>query len=126
MDKGVHFHIPVDDMDRAKKFYADSFEWNITDTGIEHDYQFVITTPTDENGIMKEHDAINAGLYKRERAEESPLIIINVASVNEYIKKVESTGGTVVTPVSLFGDSGFFALVSDTESNIIGFFQDLA
>ncbi len=34
MDKVVHFEIPVDDLDRAKKFYSSIFGWEL------QDYQF--------------------------------------------------------------------------------------
>ncbi len=29
MNKVSHFHIPVDDMDRAKKFYSNIFGWKV-------------------------------------------------------------------------------------------------
>lgn len=31
MDKVVHFEIPTDDLDRAKKFYSSIFSWELQD-----------------------------------------------------------------------------------------------
>lgn len=68
MDKVVHFEIPVDDLDRAKKFYSSIFGWEL------QYYQFaggmtytgVRTVPVDEKTYMpKEPGAINGGMMKR-------------------------------------------------------------
>ena len=31
MDSVVHFELPTDDLAQAKKFYADTFGWQLTD-----------------------------------------------------------------------------------------------
>ena len=125
MDKVVHFHIPVDNMARAKKFYKNIFGWEIKETGMGMDYQLVTTTPTDEEGMPKEPGAINGALYKRERPEEPPSIVINVPSIDEYLNKVKKAGGKVIWQKEAVGDFGLYAQISDTEGNVIGLWQDV-
>ncbi len=121
----THFHIPVDDMSRAKKFYSKIFGWEIKETGMGRDYQLVNTVPVDENMMPAEPGAINGALYSRENPEEAPSIVINVPSIDEYLKKIEKAGGKVVWPKSPVGDFGLYAQISDTEGNVIGLWEDV-
>lgn len=126
MDKVVHFEIPADDLARAQKVYTKVFGWNaqkVPMPGVE--YYMVNTVPVDQKGMPKEPGAINGGMMKRNIPGESPIIVINVSSLDEYLKKVTAAGGKVVLPKQTVGDMGLYARVSDTEGNIIGLWQDL-
>jgi uncharacterized protein len=125
MDKVTHFHIPVEDMERAKKFYKSIFGWEIKETGMGKDYQLVTTVTVDEKGMPREPGAINGALYLREKPEECPTIVINVPSIDEDLKKIEKAGGKVVWTKSPVGDFGFYAQVADTEGNVIGLWEDV-
>jgi predicted enzyme related to lactoylglutathione lyase len=125
MDKVTHFHIPVDDMVRAKKFYKSIFGWEIKETGMGMDYQLVTTVAVDEKGMQREPGAINGALYLREKPEECPAIVINVPSIDEDLKKIEKAGGRVIWPKSPVGDFGFYAQVADTEGNVVGLWEDV-
>ena len=46
-------------------------------------------------------------------------------SIDEYLKKIESAGGKVIKPKDPILDIAFFALVEDTEGNIIGLWEDV-
>lgn len=122
MDSVVHFEIPADDVERAKKFYRQIFGWEITSVP-EMNYNIVNTTPT-ENNMPKSPGAINGGLMKRQ-GENAPVIVINVSSVDDYLKKIESVGGKVVLPKMQVGDMGLYARVMDTEGNVIGIWQTI-
>lgn len=124
MNKVVHFEIPADDLDRAKKFYQNIFGWRINDVS-QMNYSMVTTVETDEKQMPKEAGAINGGLMKRQAPGESPVIVINVPSVDEYVNKVEQAGGKVAMPKMQVGDMGLYARVADTEGNVIGLWQDL-
>ncbi len=124
MDKVVHFHIPVNEMSRAKKFYADIFGWEIKEIEKHKNYQLVTTVTTDENDMPIEPGAINGALYVRETPEEYPEITIEVSSIEDYLKKIEKSGGKLVTPKTPVGDFGFYAEVLDTENNTIGLWED--
>ena len=53
MDKVVHFEIPFDDKKRAMKFYADAFDWKLTDMP-EMSYVVAQTAPIDEQQMPRE------------------------------------------------------------------------
>lgn len=125
MDKVVHFHLPADDMERAKKFYHEIFGWELADTGMGKSYTLATTVATDDKGMPKEPGAINGAIYQREEPEESQLIIINVPYIAEYLKKVEFSGGRVMVPESPIGDFAVYAQIKDTEGNVIGLYQDI-
>ena len=125
MDRVVHFHIPVDDMKRARKFYESVFDWKIEETGIGRNYHLVKTVDADEMGVPKEPGAINGALFMRDEYAKAPSVVIAVDSIDEYIEKIEKKGGSVVLPKAPVEDFGMFAEISDTEGNVIGLWETL-
>ncbi len=85
----------------------------------------VTTVATDEEDKPIEPGAINGALYVRETPEEYPEITIEVSSIDKYLKKIEKSGGKVVTPKTPVADFGFYAEISDTENNVIGLWQNM-
>ncbi len=83
------------------------------------------TTPSDEKMHPKEPGAINGGLLPKDPTGKHPIIVIDVPSVEEHLKKIESSGGKTVMPVMKIGEFGLYARVSDTEGNVIGIWQTL-
>lgn len=126
MDKVVHFEIPADDVARAQKFYSTIFGWQINKVqtpGME--YYMVSTVACDKKGMPKEAGAINGGMMKRNMKGETPVVVINVPSLDNYLKKIKKAGGEIVLPKQAVGDMGLYARIADTEGNIIGLWQDL-
>jgi len=125
MNKVVHFEIPYEDKDRATSFYKTVFGWGIEDMP-EMNYTIARSVETDENHIPKESGAINGGFYKRkEGVATGPVLVIDVPSIDEHIKKVEEAGGSSVMPKVKVGDMGLYAQVKDTEGNIIGIWESV-
>ena|SRR3989338_7730308 len=124
MDKVVHFEIPVKDLERAKKFYQDSFEWEIN-SAPEMDYNIIMTTAVDENMMPKEKGAINGGMMIKKSPITSPVITIGVDNIDEKIEIVKKHGGEIVLEKMKVGEIGFAAYIKDTEDNIIGLWQSL-
>jgi predicted enzyme related to lactoylglutathione lyase len=122
MDKVVHFEIPTDDMDRAKRFYTDAFGWGVQ-TFEELRYTIAMTTDTDEQQRPKEPGAINGGLMNRSENTPAPVITIGVDSVEDALKRVESAGGTVVTPRTEVPNLGAFGYFKDSEGNVMGLWE---
>jgi predicted enzyme related to lactoylglutathione lyase len=62
-----------------------------------------------------------------ERSEQfpgkAPNIVIDVPSVDEALRKVESAGGKTVTARMPVGDMGFTGYFTDTEGNLIGLWE---
>ena len=125
MDKVVHFEIPVDDVPRAKDFYASIFDWDLNDADMGGGvmYTTVGTVETDEKMRPKEPGAINGGLMTRSSDTPAPVITIQVAGIDDALKKIEAGGGTVVQPRTPIPDMGAFAYFKDSEGNVMGLWE---
>jgi predicted enzyme related to lactoylglutathione lyase len=124
LDKIVHFEIPADNIARAKDFYSSSFGWQL-DEMEGMDYTIVRTVDVDEQQMPKEPGAINGGMMKRSPDTPSPVITINVDSINDSLKKVEAGGGSVVQPRQEIPGMGAFAYFRDSEGNVMGLWENV-
>jgi predicted enzyme related to lactoylglutathione lyase len=122
MAKVVHFEIPFDDKARAMKFYAQAFDWQLTDMP-QMNYVMAQTAPVDEKHMPKEPGAINGGLFQRPKEAPHPTLYVAVASVEAAIGKAEAAGGKVVTPRTPIPGMGAYGRITDTEGNVIGLFE---
>jgi predicted enzyme related to lactoylglutathione lyase len=126
MDSVVHFEIPADDVVRANNFYKNVFGWNIEKAPMpDMEYYMAFTATVDARGKTNQPGAINGGMMPRNFPGEYPVLVINVASIEDAIAKAEKEGGTVVMPIMLVGDFGRYARVNDTEGNTIGIWEDV-
>jgi len=126
MDKVVHFELHADNLERAKKFYSSVFGWKIEKAPMPGpEYHLITTVATDEKNMPKEVGAINGGMQQRNSPKETTVIVINVPSLDEALKRAEKADAKVVSPKTQVGDMGLYARVADTEGNIIGLWQDL-
>ena len=110
-DPIVHFEIPADKTERAKKFYEAVFGWKITYSK-EYDY-YMIKAKNKDVGI-------DGGMMKRKMPGQPFMNYITVASVDAALKKVNAKGGTTVMPKTPIGDMGALAAFKDTEGNVVG------
>jgi predicted enzyme related to lactoylglutathione lyase len=112
----VHFEIPADDVERAKKFYGKVFGWKISDPW-KMNY-FLVETKT------KGEEGINGGLMQRKMPGQPFMNYVAVDSIDAYCKKVEKAGGVIVLPKVEIGQGmGWIAAFKDTEGNLMGFHQ---
>ena len=109
----VHFEIPADDVERAKKFYTDLFGWKIEKTS-EMDYWMIATSG---------EKAVDGGMMKRQDPQQPITNYIDVPSIDEYAAKVEKLGGKVVVPKAAVPNYGYFAVCLDTENNAFALWQ---
>ena len=125
MNKVVHFEIPFDSEERAKKFYEDAFDWQIMSVP-EMNYTMVTTVETDSRTMTpKTPGAINGGMMKRDATSgKNPVLVIDVPNINDHLTRIKNAGGKVVMPTTEVGDMGLYARVSDTEGNVIGVWQN--
>ena len=125
MDKVVHFEIPVDDQTRAKEFYASVFDWEMNDADMGGGvvYTTAMTVATDESMQPKEPGAINGGIMKRSSDTPAPVITIQVASIDEALKKIEAGGGRTVQPRTEIPNMGAFGYFKDSEGNTMGLWE---
>lgn len=123
MDKVVHFEIPADDLDRARKFYSETFGWNMNIMQ-QMGYTILITTPADEKGMPKEPGAINGSMMRRKAPITNPVITINVPDIAKALANIKKKGGSVIMEKMQVGDMGYSAYFKDTEGNILGLWQN--
>ena len=120
----VHFEIPAEDLDRARRFYEEAFGWQ-TSPMPDMPYTIVSTVPTDETtGMPTEPGAINGGLMKREGPFDGPMVTIDVDDIDEALATVEKLGGKTVIGRQVIGDMGFTAYFNDPEGNVVGLWQN--
>jgi len=124
MDKVVHFEIPTDDIARASEFYRSIFGWDLQDmSGQGMDYTIAMTVPVDDQQRPTESGAINGGMMKRSADTPSPVITIEVASIDDAMKAIEAGGGSVVQPRQEIPGMGAFAYFKDSEGNTLGLWE---
>jgi uncharacterized protein len=114
MSRVVHFEIPVDDPERAGKFYANAFGWQIGSWGGPADYWICSTGAQDAPGID--------GALTRRSSMYAP-VHVGVTSVDEALEKVRGAGGEVLSPKSAIPGVGCAAYCRDSEGNSIGIFE---
>ena len=120
--KIVHFEIPFDDGERAQRFYADTFDWQLMPMP-EMGYTIVLTGPSDPETGPTEPGFINGGLFQRGEGFTGSNVVIDVPSIDEALKKVEAAGGRTVRERQAVGDMGFSAYFTDTEGNLVGLWE---
>ena len=121
MDRVVHFEIPAEDVERAKKFYSENFGWNLKQLGAEMGhYVLVQTGPTDEHGMPEDRGFINGGLMQRDASATSPVLVIAVSDADQAVEKVKRSGGKLVGEILDIPGVGRYARVQDSEGNVIG------
>ncbi len=118
----VHFEIPFEDGDRAKRFYREAFGWQVQDMP-DMAYTLVTSGPSGDAGPT-EPGFINGGMMEREGSPSTgPIVVIDVESIDGALKTVTELGGSTVTPKMAVGDMGFAAYVKDPEGNVIGLWE---
>jgi predicted enzyme related to lactoylglutathione lyase len=116
----VHFEIPSDNIERAKKFYNDLFGWKMEKMPAPMEYW---TFSTSNNKNASEQQNVSGGVMERQMPQQSITNYIGVKSVEEYSKKVESLGGKVKVPKTEVLNFGWFAICTDTENNTFGLWE---
>ncbi len=125
MRKVVHFEIPAEDLDRAKKFYDSVFGWQISTMPVPGgEYTSLVTTAVDQQTQMPtEPGAINGGMMERNEHTPSPVITIDVDAIDDALKEIESRGGSTVQPRTAIEGMGAFAYFKDPEGNVMGLWE---
>jgi uncharacterized protein len=108
--KLVHFELPAQDTDRAKKFWSGVFGWEFGDSAMPGMEYYMVRTGEDQGGAI----------YS---AEESGMkVYFDTDDIDVSIAKVRDGGGTA-------GDKqpiphvGWFTHCTDTEGNDFSLFQ---
>lgn len=110
----IHFEIPADDVERARKFYSTLFGWKIEKMKVKKDVEtmdyWLISTSSGGNSNKEKSSHLEGGLIKRQHPQQPNLNYISVSSIDEYSNKVKELGGKVVLPKTEITGYGFFAV----------------
>ncbi|MEE9190859.1 MAG: VOC family protein [Candidatus Neomarinimicrobiota bacterium] len=117
MARVVHFEIGADDPEKIVNFYRSVFDWTIEKWDGPMEYWLVMTGDTSEPGI-------DGGIGRRTESWDKIVNTISVESVEEYVKKIESLGGTIIRPKSAIPGVGYLAYCMDPDGNPFGIMQD--
>jgi predicted enzyme related to lactoylglutathione lyase len=118
-----HFEIPVDDMDKAGKFYQGLFGWQIQPWGEpEVGISMVGTVPADENGAPA-RQGVNGMLIKKRHPQQPFANYISVESVDDYAAKAVALGGQIALPKTPVPGMGYFLYIKDLDGNILGLWE---
>jgi len=115
-NKMTHFAIHIDDIERAKNFYSEVFEWGFNSYGKDDFLQ--IKAEKSESGEL-----IGA-MQSRKYSPVPEKIIgfectIGVENIDATIEKVLANGGKVLLPKTAIPYVGYIAKFLDTEGNLI-------
>lgn len=116
MARVVHFEIPVDDPDRALKFYADVFGWTARKWDDDHEYWLATTGPASDRGI-------DGAIIKRRGPDHPVVNTIEVVAIDEALASVVAHGGVIVVPKAAVPQVGWLAYFKDPDGNITGVMQ---
>jgi len=112
----VHFEIPADDVERAKKFYTELFAWKMERTPGPMEYWLISTTSEKgENAV--------GGIIQRQHPQQTITDYFAVPSIDDYTAKVEKLGGKVAVPKIAVPGMGYFAVCLDTENNAFAIWE---
>ena len=118
----VHFEVPFDDADRARRFYREVFDWQIQHVP-EMDYNLVQTGPVGDQGMPTEPGYIGGGMFQRQPDVDRPVITLEVPDIDAILTSVQKNGGSAVGEKIPVGDMGFAAYFKDSEGNLMGLWQ---
>jgi uncharacterized protein len=121
----VHFEIPFDEGDRARRFYAEAFGWQLQGMpGMG--YTLVTTGPSGDEGPT-EPGFVNGGMMSREDSPSpAPILVVDVDSIDDTLARVGDLGGRTLRGREPVGAMGFAAYLADPEGNVIGLWETAA
>ncbi|MFW9961900.1 MAG: VOC family protein [Candidatus Thorarchaeota archaeon] len=118
MNRVYYFEMPVDDFDRAIKFYETVFDWKITkEDRLSGPYYAVKTGDDSKPGI-------NGSFFKKEESWNQISNVINVQDIDGILEKIKKLGGAIVFPKTVINGVGYLAYFKDPEGNTLGMMQN--
>lgn len=114
----VYFEIPVDDIDRAIKFYKAVFNFDFAKERIDNNEMALFPFADENSGIS---GALAKGeIYKP--TKDGIVIYFKTENIDETLKLATTNGGQVLYP-KIDNGIGLVAEFEDTEGNRIALYQ---
>ncbi|MBD3270840.1 VOC family protein [Candidatus Peregrinibacteria bacterium] len=111
------FEIPVEDMDRAKKFYQDVLEYQIE----VHEMGKILMGwfPMKSGAEGATGSLVKGEGYKPSHHGCKIYFTSPSGDLKNELQKVESAGGKIIAPKFSIGEHGNVGVIEDTEGNLI-------
>lgn len=111
----VHFDVPAEDIERAKKFYSTLLGWKFESVpGMQ--YNLIATTNLDGT------PGVGGGMGKRMEPSQRMMNYFGVSSLDAAMKQVRSLGGRTITDT--VPRMGYLVNCIDTEGNAFGLWEE--
>jgi hypothetical protein len=109
----VHVEIPCSDFDKARKFYEGAFGWKIHYVP-EMDY------------MLFESGGLDGGFYKspEHTGHQGVVNYIEVDDIEKTLEAIHHYGGKTIVPQTAVAETGWFALFSDQDGNVLGLWKN--
>ncbi len=117
MGRVIHFEINVDQPEKSADFYSEVFDWVISKKESDtSDYWLVHTGRQDLKGI-------NGGLKKTHLNTKGIIPTVGIENLAETMKKIEKSGGKILSPRTALPATGYLAYCSDPEGNVFALLE---
>ena len=113
----THFEILVNDIDKAKEFYSNLFDWQFN---FIKEMNYLMFTTESEDGKSK----VGGGILKKPNESFTITNYINVKSVDESAEKVEELGGKIVVPKTAVPGMEWFVHFTDMDENLLALWEN--
>jgi predicted enzyme related to lactoylglutathione lyase len=114
----VHFDLPADDTERARKFYSEIFGWKFESYAGPMEYHLITTHSLD--GSV----GVGGGMGKRMSPDQRIMNYFGVPSIDAYLVKVREMGGKITMQKMPVPGMGYLATCIDTEGNPFGLWEE--
>jgi predicted enzyme related to lactoylglutathione lyase len=112
----VHFDVPAENIERAKKFYAQLLDWKFESYPA---MEYNLITTTDLEGAP----GIGGGMGKRMDPSQHMMNYFGVKSIDASLEQVKSLGGSILMKKTAVPQMGYLANCMDTEGNRFGLWE---
>jgi uncharacterized protein len=113
----VHFDVPAEDIERAKKFYSALLGWKF-ESFPKMQYNLITTTNLD--GTL----GVGGGMGKRMEPSQRMMNYFGVSSIDAAMKQVKNLGGSILSKKMAVPQMGYLVNCVDTEGNAFGLWEE--
>ena len=116
----VHFEIPFDDGDRARRFYKEAFGWQLQEMPGDGATRWSMSGPERRHRARPSPGSSTAACWRARRAPPPARSSSSTStSIDDALETIERLGGSHRRrPRQPVGDMGFAAYVKDPEGNV--------
>jgi hypothetical protein len=125
MNPVIHFEMPYHDAERAMRFYAAAFGWQLQNLGPAMGHYLLATTAVADVRPGAPAGAINGGLFpfKPDWPGQVPSVVIGVEDMAAAMARVLRAGGSVLGEPMRIPGIGDYVAFTDTEGNRVSLLQ---